>query len=557
MSDFFQEAPRLASTWSLDPLLRSFLARRLPPDVSAAVAPELERLGERAAGELADLADAAEREPPRLVSFDPWGRRIDHLELADAWRRLHAVAAEEGLVAEAYERRFGESSRLVQMAKVYLFHPSSAFVSCPLAMTDGAARILELHGSEELKSRVLPRLTSRDPARFWTSGQWMTEREGGSDVAGSSTVARPRRDGGFLLSGVKWFASAASAEVALALARIDGAPAGNRGLTLFLVELEGQIGRTVRILRLKDKLGTRALPTAELELAGVPAIQIGEAGRGVATIATLLTLTRLHNSACAAASLARGLELARDYAARRSAFGHPLAELPLHAETLAALAAEQAAALALVVECAALVGRDELGSADADERARLRLLVPLTKLLTGRQAVAGAAETLEAIGGAAYMEDTGLPRLARDAQVLAIWEGTTNVLALDALRAIARADALPPLLADVDRRLAGVARPELAAGRSRLARRRRALARWFARAAAGPRPALEAGARAFALALARLVAAVLLAEQADWELGRGAAPTLDAALRASAEEPFGDDPGRADELSPQRISSTV
>jgi alkylation response protein AidB-like acyl-CoA dehydrogenase len=521
MSDFFQSGPAPGHPYRDDGALRAALRRLLPGDVRRQIEPGLERLGERAAGEIAALGDRAEREPPRHVPFDAWGRRVDRIEVSPAWQALHAIAAEEGVVATAYERRHGAWSRLEQCARLYLFHPSSAVASCPLAMTDGAARVLAALGDDDARARVLPRLTSRDPAVFWTSGQWMTERAGGSDVAGTATVAR--RDGeGFRLYGEKWFTSATTAEIALALGRIEGAPEGSRGLTLFLLELrdEGGALRGIRVERLKDKLGTRALPTAELTLEGAPARRLGEEGRGVATVATMLNITRYYNATCAAASMARGLQLATDYAARRLAFGKRLIDHPLHRETLAELAAEHQLALQLVLRTAGLLGREEAGEASGDERALLRLLTPLVKLLTGKQAVASASEALECFGGAGYIEDTGVPRLLRDAQVLSIWEGTTNVLALDALRAMAREDALAPLAADATRRLAGLP-AALAAPAGEARATLDGLSRWLAAAREESQEALERGARRFALGLGRVYGAALLLEQAAWEGSAG------------------------------------
>ena len=556
MNDFYQDPPSLGHPYLDDAPLRAALRRLLPGEVLRDIEPALVRLGERAAGEIAALGDEAERQPPRHLPFDAWGRRVDRIEVSNAWRRLHAIAAEEGLVASAYERRHGAWSRLEQCARLYLFHPSSAIASCPLAMTDGAARVLQLHADAATRERVLPHLLSRDPESFWTSGQWMTERAGGSDVGGTATVARRQGDG-FELYGSKWFTSATTAEIALALARIEGAPnkaggtapnkaggtapnkaggtapEGSRGLTLFLVELRDPAGalRGIRIQRLKEKLGTRALPTAELELEGAPALRIGEEGRGVATVAAMLNVTRYYNATCAASSIARGLQLAGDYARCRVAFGRRLIDHALHRETLAELAAEHHLALQLVLRTAQLLGRDETEAASPDERLVLRLLTPLVKLATGKQAVACASETLECFGGAGYIEDTGLPRLLRDAQVLSIWEGTTNVLALDAQRVIAREGAHGPLFADAARRLERLA--EVFAGPA--ARARGALgelARWLAGASRDGGPRLERGARRFALGLARAYGAVLVLEQAAWEARAGEdSGALDAAQR--------------------------
>ena len=428
---FFQDPPRLANAYLADPLLRELLARALP-DALAEIEPELEHLGELAAGRLF-AQQAAERDlEPRIQPWDAWGRRVDRIEVTPLWREAAALASRHGLVAAAYERRHGAASRVHQLALVHVLEPSLDVYACPLAMTDGAARTLLDAGNDALVARALPRLTARDPARMWTSGQWMTERTGGSDVSGTETAAR--RDGeGWRLSGTKWFSSATTAEMALALARPEGAPAGSRGLALFYVETRNEDGTTNGVLvnRLKDKLGTRKLPTAELTLDGARAVPVAGLTGGVRAVAPMLTVTRTWNAVAAVAGMQRALALARDYARRRVAFGAPLAQKPLHADTLAALEAEREGAFLLAFRAAALLGAAEAGEASDRDRLALRAVTPLAKLTTGKQAVALASEALECFGGAGYVEDTGLPRLLRDAQVLPIWEGTTNVLALD------------------------------------------------------------------------------------------------------------------------------
>jgi len=530
---FFQVPPRLGNQYDDDALLRGFLARALPPELLRDVEPSLRRMGEAAAGRLLDLARAHRREEPEHVPFDAWGRRIDLVRVNPAWREYARVAAEEGLVAIGYERAHGRFSRLHQFALAYLFHASSQIYTCPLAMTDGCARTLELLGSGADRDRVLAHLVSRDPARAWTSGQWMTERTGGSDVGLSETIAR--RDGsGWRLHGTKWFTSAVTSQVALALARPEGNGPGGKGLALFLVELRDEAGRlrNITVLRLKEKLGTRNLPTAELRLDGTPAQPVAGLSDGVRDMATMLNLTRTWNAVCASASLRRGLALASDYAGRRVAFGAPLAEKPLHRETLADLAAEQQAAFLLTFHCVELLGRQEAGEFDPAGEAMLRLLHPLAKLTTARQAVAGASEVLEAFGGAGYVEDTGLPELLRDAQVLAIWEGTTNVLALEVYRAIHRADALAPTLEALRGRAAGASHAALREPARVALRAADHLERWWSEAAARGPDAHEAGARRFALTLGRSVALSLCIAHADWSLARsGDAGPADAARR--------------------------
>ena len=516
---FNQPPPQLGNQYDDDRVLRSLLARRFGGEVPASVAEPLRELGELAGGELyqAQLDDRLNE--PRLEQWDAWGNRIDRIELSPLWRRAERLAAEFGLVATGYEDEHGPLARTVQFALAHLFHPSTDVYSCPLAMTDGAARTLLDSGNRALIERAVPHLTTRDPARFWTSGQWMTEATGGSDVGASETVAE--RDGeGWRLWGRKWFTSAATSQVALTLARPAGNPPGGRGLALFYLETRDAEGRLdhIEVLRLKDKLGTRKVPTAELLLEGTPAVAVAGESDGIRRIVPMLTLTRTWNSICAASFMRRGVALAQDYARRREAFGRPLARQPLHVQTLAAMQAEYEAAFHLCFELVHLLGRVEHGDADGDERALLRLMTALTKLTTGKQAVAVSTEAIECFGGAGYVEDTGLPLIVRDAQVLPIWEGTTNVLSLELLKACGEGAALALLR----QRLAGCAR---ACGDSRLAAAvsiataaaDRALEWHRAAAAAGP-DALQARARGFALTLGRATALALMCEHAQWSL---------------------------------------
>jgi len=296
-------------------------------------------------------------------------------------------------------------------------------------------------------------LTSTDPAQFWTAGQWMTERTGGSDVSGTSTDAAklngPSEFGAtHALSGTKWFTSATTSQMALTLARPEGAAAGSRGLSLFYLELRDPAGKlnNIQIHRLKDKLGTKALPTAELSLQGTPARVLGGEGDGIKKIANVLNITRIYNSICALGHMRRALDLAQSYSGKRKAFGKLLNEHPLHRETLRWLEEDFRRCFALTFFVAHLLGKEEVGEITASERVLLRVLTPIVKLFTAKKAINISSEVVEMFGGAGYVEDTGLPRLLRDAQVFSIWEGTTNVLSLDMLRAFEKEQALPILL---------------------------------------------------------------------------------------------------------------
>jgi acyl-CoA dehydrogenase len=516
---FFQSAPTLGNQYDDDVLLRELLARRLPEDVRRSIEPSLVEMGSLAAGRLFELSQAARGEEPHLVSHDAWGRRVDEIHVPAAWKEYARVAAEYGLVAIPYERSQGPWSRMHQFALLYLFAPSSSVYTCPLAMSDGAAKTLHHHRATRLVERAVSRLTNRDPHLAWTSGQWMTERTGGSDVGRTQTEARAEPSG-WRLYGTKWFTSAATSEMALTLARPEGNPPGGRGLALFYLETRSPDGglNGIRIHRLKDKLGTRMLATAELDLEGTRAELVAGMDEGVKAITPMLQITRLWNAVCAVSSMRRGMALARDYAQRREAFGAPLSAKPLHVETLAGLQAELEANFLLLFRAVELLGREETDGATDDERLLARVLQPVVKLYTARAAVAHASEVLEAFGGAGYVEDTGLPVLLRDAQVLPIWEGTTNVLALDTLRAIGGGEALDALLRDLEGRATRGTHPGLQAPRVRAVDAARRAASWLKARASEDTSLLEAGARAFALTLGRAYALALVVEHAQWLL---------------------------------------
>jgi len=507
MDPFLQDPPRASNRFRTDRTLRYALQRILPEDVWTEVAPELEELGERAATEWPPLSDRAESSPPRHVPYDAWGTRIDRIDADPAWLQLVRIGQAIGLTAIPYEDRFGPHARTVHLAVLNLFGPVSAVADCPLAMTDAAARVL-LNEDPELAARYVPRLTARTDG--WTSGQWMTEKEGGSDVGRSGTVARRAADGTWRLHGTKWFTSATTANVSLALARPEGAEAGSRGLSLFLLELRDRDGswNGLTVRRLKDKLGTRAVPTAELDLDGTVATPVGEIGRGVAKIAPMLNVTRVHAAMGSLGGIGYSLDLARDYARRREAFGRTLRDLPIHRVWMARIAADYEAAAALIFRAGELLGAVERKGGDPE---LTRVVVPLAKMAVARQGVWTISELIESFGGAGYLEDTGLPRQLRDAHVQCIWEGTTSVMAHDVLRALQRGGSAEAFLADIDARLRAFDHPLLEEPT-------------FAAAAAADRlkallaEADERGARRLAWGMARTYQAALQIEAAGWAL---------------------------------------
>ncbi len=514
---FFQQPPELDNQYTADRVLRSYLRRTLPPEVLGEIEPSLLELGELSAGPLFRLQTEDRLHEPRLSQWDAWGKRDDRIELTAVWRNARVVACERGVVATAYENAQREFSRVHQFALAYLFDGSTDVYTCPLAMTDGAARTLLAHQNRALIERAVPRLTSRDPAQAWTSGQWMTERTGGSDVGLTETVAR-HEGGQWRLYGTKWFTSAITSELALTLARPEGNGAGGQGLALFYVETRASDGSAngIFVNRLKDKLGTRKLPTAELTLEGALAVPVAGLEHGIRAIVPMLGVTRTWNAVCSVAAMRRGLALARDYARRREQFGAPLSEKPLHLETFADLQVEFEAAFQLAFFAVELLGREENGLSSATERKLLRLVTPLAKACTARQLMRVMPEVLEVFGGAGYVEDTGIPRLLRDAQVLPIWEGTTNVLSLDALRALGDAETRSAFEQAVAQLVETATTPALvAAGAHALATARLALTQ-LGEASEQGRDFAEAAARGIALTLGRALELALLVRHAEW-----------------------------------------
>lgn len=516
-------APVLGNQFRSDRVLQTWLSRHLPANVLGAIENDLEEIGENAALSWKESRSRTATRPV-LTHWDAWGERIDRIETTPTWQRGVALAARYGLVARGHDSTHGEFARCDQFARVYLHHIASEFFTCPLAMTDGAASALKASGNAELVAHALPRLTSTDPEMLWLSGQWMTELAGGSDVGNSETEARCDDKGRWRLYGRKWFSSALVGEMALTLARPQGAGSNADALALFFLETRDAHGlwNGIRVDRLKEKLGTHELPTAEIHLDGSLATPVGGLDHGVRMIAPMLNVTRTWNAVCALASMRRCIALATAYAYQRRAFGRCLIEHPLHVSTLADLQAEFESAFQLVFHVAHLLGRSECGIADERELALLRILIPLAKLWTGKLAVQIASETCEAFGGAGYIEDTGIPQLLRDAQVFPIWEGTTNVLALDLLRA-SSSSGLDPFFECAaallgERGMQGDA-SNLESARQSINASLAAARQWFSVHHAN-RQDVQAGARNLALTLARNFAAALQYKNAEQALAK-------------------------------------
>jgi putative acyl-CoA dehydrogenase len=463
-SDFLQSMPKLDNEFSDDVFLQDYLKTYFPADALKEITPDLEQFGKRAANEFLEWARDAEINKPQLIQFDAWGRRVDEIKVSQGWLNLEKVAAEDGLVAIGYERKYEEHSRLYQFVKLYLYTASSAIYTCPLAMTDGAARLIELYGDDFLKEHAYKGLTSRNPLNFKTSGQWMTERTGGSDVSRSMTLATHEEKENYILNGHKWFTSAITANMAFTLASTEQPESGKRApLSLFYLPIRNEDGSLngIEVEALKDKLGTRALPTAQLLLTGSKAKLVGEKGKGVKTIATLFNITRIYNTISAVSYMRRSYALSKSYSAQREAFGQKIEHHLLHKRALREMEIAYQSNTMLGLFLAQLLGKEDCNKATETEKSLFRLLTPVAKLYTAKNAIKYASELMEMHGGVGYLEDSGIPVILRDAQVLSIWEGTTNVLSLDMLRAIEKENGLTAFVTFANELLSGINTPEL------------------------------------------------------------------------------------------------
>jgi len=447
-----------------------------------------------------DWITDAERNLPyiRGSGRDAFGKLKSELVVTEGWRKLQDFGIQNGVIAVNYDTDHQQFSRLVQCVRLHLWEASCANTLCPAAMQDGAARLLQLHLAnpksqlDTVQRRVFQnaydRLISRDPAKAWTSGQWMTERTGGSDVSQTETVATysPLNAssatqladaenniplGPWLINGFKWFSSATDSGMTILLAKTGP----GKGLSAFfapmrrynpeLLTATGKKGgyelNGVNISRMKNKLGTQSLPTAELELVGMRGWLVGEEGKGIQQISTILTVTRVHSTIASLGYLGRSLAIAKSYAlVREIGIGKgrrlPLWKNPLHMRTLATITGEYHSMMLLTFFTIYVMGLEEsrgkqrnvqspLGSKltppDKHVTPLLRVLSSVHKAYCCENTISQLYGCMAALGGVGYLvnsetEHLNVARIFRDACVLAIWEGTTDVLSSDTLRAL-------------------------------------------------------------------------------------------------------------------------
>jgi alkylation response protein AidB-like acyl-CoA dehydrogenase len=433
-----------------DPELRALLPLYLPADLLRHMTPHFQRLGQLAGGRLDELAGIADHHPPTLQHRARNGMDEQRVLKHPAYVEMERLALSEfGLGAMSHREETlgwrGPMPPLVKYVLTYLFVQSEFGLCCPVSMTDSLTRTLRKFGDPDLVARFMPRLTSLDFDELAQGAMFMTEQAAGSDIAATATWARRAEDGSWRLYGDKWFCSNPDADLAMVLARPEGAPTGLKGVALFLLPRRLQDGRAndYRIIRLKDKLGTRSMASGEIRLEGAVAYLVGEPGRGFVQMADMVNNSRLSNGVRAAGLMRRAVAEAEFVARERQAFGRPLQDMPLMRRQLDKLRVPAEQGRTMLFQTAQALARSDAGENGA--YALLRILTPLIKFRACRDARKVTGDAMEVRGGCGYIEEWADPRLLRDAHLGSIWEGTSNIVALDVARAIKREGSLPIL----------------------------------------------------------------------------------------------------------------
>jgi acyl-CoA dehydrogenase len=418
---------------------KTLLADLLPADDRPAVLSSLAECGRLAAGRWNELARDASmpEQAPRIVKRDRVGNPVERVDFGPLTAQLRYEVADFGVLSPA-------RTDLQRFGMIYLIaHNGEASLTCPISCTDGLIRSIEAQGSNLLHDCCLPLIRSTDTP--FAGAQFVTERAGGSDVGAIATEAMPDGEGGWSITGEKWFCSNPD-EFFLVAARRAGAGPGTRSIGVFLVPRvlpDGKLNR-VRFHRLKDKLGTRSLPTAEMSFDGATGYAIGEPADGFKTLMNyVINVSRMHNAVNACGFLHRAFLEARNYTRQREAFGKTLIEYPLIQETLVSLLEKLWRGRLLTFKLIALVDKHGLVPADDEQAMWQRFLINLAKYRTASTLTASIKDAILLLGANGVVEDFSvLPRLLRDAMVIETWEGPHNTLCLQIVRDAAKSNLL-------------------------------------------------------------------------------------------------------------------
>ncbi len=469
MMHVLQKAPtqHRRNFFTEDDFFQKLLEKHLDEDLYAYAYEELKKFGDSCANHIDERAAHTDREgQPRLLRYNKYGEEVSEVWVNEGYKQTVAETYNTGIVGYVHKEIPGlgrKGSYTYSFAQGYLLSQAEPGFYCPVTLTLATAYLLDHYADEAIKQRFLPHVCATGDVELYEGATFLTERQGGSDVGANVVQAKEAGDH-FRLYGEKYFASnAGMCGVAMVLARKEGAPAGSRGLTLFAVPWKNEDGsiNNLRIRRLKEKLGVRAVPSAEVEFDGAKAYVIGDPNRGFYYMMEALNLSRICNMVASIGIMRRSYSEAKAYSERRDAFGKRLCEFPMIQQTLTQLKQKLEAETAAIIELIQLYEKVTSGEATKEEEALNRLLIAIMKKESAEQAIAFAHEAIEMHGGNGYIEDFVTPRLLRDAQVLTVWEGTANILGLEVIRLVNKFSVHEIFLEDLKKRLDGMDVPEL------------------------------------------------------------------------------------------------
>ncbi|MBB3994749.1 hypothetical protein GGR95_002397 [Sulfitobacter undariae] len=437
------------NAFAADPALQHLAWLYLMEEDRASLTPELERMGDVVGRYLEELALTADKNPPTLQIRARNGAELEKVHKHPSYVELERYAfGEFGLAAMSHRAGvFGAQHKLPPMIKyalVFLFVQAEFGLCCPLSMTDSLTRTLVKFGSKELIDQYFDRLTSQDMDELFQGSMFMTEQVAGSDVGAIETTAK-LVDGEWKLFGDKWFCSNPDAGLGMVLARPEGGEAGTGGLSLFLLprNLPDGTKNNYRILRLKEKMGTKSMASGEISIEGATAYLVGDPGQGFKQMTDMINMSRLANGVRSAGLMRRAVSEALFISKNRTAFGKRLIDLPLMRRQLMKMLVTAEQGRSMVFHTARILQASDAG--DAEQAKVLRIMTPLIKFRTCRDARKVAGDGMEVRGGCGYIEEWSDARVLRDSHLGSIWEGTSNIVALDVARAVRRAGALGAL----------------------------------------------------------------------------------------------------------------
>jgi alkylation response protein AidB-like acyl-CoA dehydrogenase len=441
--------------FSSDLILQHYLKKNISAKGQKYMQTAWQQTGQKAAGKMNGWSLLADKFSPQLIKRNHLGETLNEIRFHPAYTKLMKAAVASEMFRVKWEpslrQKFNTEKHRLGFASGYLYALSESGQYCPLCMTDGAARLIDIFCEENDKERLLPHIYTNTVNDLYTGAMFLTEKRGGSDVGANIVTATKKEGKTYLLNGEKWFCSNANAEIMFVLARTDQTVAGTKGLSIFLVEkyLPSGERNPMDVIRLKDKLGVRSMASAEIMLNNTIGKLVGKEFEGFKVMTEMINLSRLYNSVAALTCARRALIEAYQFLSYRNLFGENALQHALIRTKLTELASLHIANFYLVWR--AITALDNADSGNEEEKQLFRFINPMTKKWSAETGVYMVRESMELMGGLGYIEDTVMPKIMRDVMVLPIWEGSGNVIVLDMLRAMAKSSGFEVLCKEISR----------------------------------------------------------------------------------------------------------